>query len=75
MMTVTVVLPFRYQNGTKVGGIAYDIPAAQGSFDWTVGNYDGGTASPGTGYVVRVKSMVNTTYYDDSDGSFTISDT
>jgi hypothetical protein len=61
-----------YQNGTKVGSIAVDIPVTQGSYDWTVGNYDGGTASPGTGYVVRIKSMVNTAYYDDSDASFTI---
>jgi hypothetical protein len=37
--------------------------------------HDGGTASPGTGYVVRVKSMENAAYYDDSDGGFTISDT
>jgi hypothetical protein len=64
-----------YQNGTKIGGIAYNIPVTQGSYNWTVGNYDGGTASPGTGYVVRVKSMENTACYDDSDGSFTITDT
>jgi V8-like Glu-specific endopeptidase len=62
-----------YQNGSKVGAIAVNIPITQGSYTWTVGNHDGGTASPGTGYVVRVKSMVNTAYYDDSDGSFTIS--
>jgi hypothetical protein len=62
-----------YQNGSKKGCIAMNIPITQGSYTWTVGDYIGGPASPDTGYVIRVKSIADKTYFDDS-GSFTISD-
>jgi hypothetical protein len=61
-------------NGTKVDNIIENMPANTTSFGWTVGNYIGGTAVPGDGYSIRVRTMDNATT-DDSDDSFTICNT
>lgn len=64
------ILLFR---GTQsVGTIANNVPVAQGSFDWNVGSYQGGTAAPGTDYKVRVR-VIQTELWDASDRAFTIS--
>ncbi len=47
------------------------IPSSQTSYDWQVGSYDGGTAAPGGGYKIVVKTMDRTSR-DASDGPFTI---
>ena len=62
------------RNGAKVDNIFENLAAGTTSFDWTVGNYIGGTAAPGSGYAIRVRTMDNATY-DDSDATFTICNT
>jgi len=60
------------QNGTAVGTIALDLPATQHSYDWTVGKLANGTSvSPGTGFIVRVKT-IDDANHDDSDNPFVI---
>lgn len=67
--TVRIILR-RAEN--KVGDIASDIPAAQGSFSWTVGALaGGGSAAPASGYVVRVRTT-DSLYSDDSNAGFRI---
>jgi hypothetical protein len=65
--TVDVVLRL---NGVRLGDIAVGIPAATGSLAWTVGAYQGGQATPGPGYQVRVRNA--NAILDDSNGPFTI---
>jgi len=60
------------RNGTKVEDICENMLANTTSFNWTVGNYMGGKATPGSGYSIRVKTMNNNSS-DESDASFTIS--
>jgi hypothetical protein len=60
-------------NGTHyVGVIQNNVQVAAGSFNWVVGNYQGGTAVPGTNYKVRVRKP-QTEVLDDSNDPFTIS--
>jgi hypothetical protein len=60
------------QNGTVAGTIALDLPATQHSYDWTVGKLANGTSvSPGTGFIVRVKT-IDDANHDDSDNPFEI---
>ena len=67
--TVKIILR---RAGEKVGDIAADIPASQGSFSWTVGALIGGGAvAPASGYVVRVRTTDNL-YTDDSNAGFRI---
>jgi len=67
--TVRIILR---RAGEKVGDIASDIPAAQGSFSWTVGALaGGGTAAPASGYVVRVRTT-DSLNSDDSNAGFRI---
>lgn len=60
-----------WKDGVVVGVIASELDPASGSFTWTVGEYDGGTAAPGTGYTVKIKEK-GTTVSDFSDAPFTI---
>ena len=60
------------KDGTRIGTIADNIGSASGSYSWTVGQYNGGTAVPGTGYKVKVKEK-GTTNLDHSNNPFTIS--
>ncbi|MCJ7524906.1 MAG: GPI anchored serine-threonine rich family protein [Candidatus Aminicenantes bacterium] len=62
------------RGGAKVGDIAVNIPASQGTFSWTVGTLLNGTAAPEDGYIVRVKiESAAGLYVDDSDSGFRIS--
>ncbi len=57
-------------NGVPVGVIAENVEAGASPFSWTVGQFQGGTASPGS-YRIRVKVMSGP-LEDLSDGVFTI---
>ena len=57
-------------NGVPVGVIAENVAAGASPFSWTVGQFQGGTASPGS-YRIRVKVMSGP-LEDLSDGVFTI---
>ncbi|MBN2346107.1 MAG: hypothetical protein JXO51_06920 [Candidatus Aminicenantes bacterium] len=57
-------------NGVPVGVIVENVAANASPFSWTVGQYQGGTASPGD-YKIRVKVMKGP-LEDLSDGTFTI---
>ncbi|MCK4763962.1 MAG: SBBP repeat-containing protein [Candidatus Aminicenantes bacterium] len=59
------------KDGITVGTIANDVDPASGSYAWTVGQYLGGTAAPGTGYTIKIKQK-GTTVVDSSDASFSI---
>jgi hypothetical protein len=59
--------------GTQNIGIIKDsVPVAQGSFTWTVGSYQGGTAVPGSDYKVRIR-VIQTELWDASDRAFSLS--
>jgi hypothetical protein len=64
---------FLYRNGAQLGLIAQGVSAASGSFTWTVGRHVNGTAAPGSGYRIRVRSQLATAKFDDSDAPFSIS--
>lgn len=59
------------RNGSPVGTIATGLAASAGTYTWTVGNYQGGTAGAGNGYAVRVETT-DTAVVDSSDGAFTL---
>ncbi len=59
------------RNGSAVGTIATGIAAAAGTYTWTVGNFQGGSASAGSGYAVRVETT-DTAAVDSSDGAFAL---
>lgn len=61
-----------WKDGTTIGTIADNLDPAPGSYSWTVGDYDGGTASAGTGYQVKIKDL-GSKVTDKSDSTFTIS--
>lgn len=61
-----------FRNGKNLGVIATGLNAGAGSYAWTVGKYSGGTAPAGSGYKIRIKSMLDSSQFDDSDASFTI---
>jgi len=67
------VLIALYKDGSPVGIIANDVDSSTGTYPWTAGSYDGGTAVAGTGYTIRVKE-IGTSVSDTSDSSFTLSD-
>jgi hypothetical protein len=48
-----------FKDGTLLGFIRRDIPIGDGSFRWSVGDHSGGTASPGSGYKIRIRTMDN----------------
>jgi hypothetical protein len=48
-----------FKDSTMLGFIRRDIPIGDGSFRWSVGDHSGGTASPGSGYKIRIRTMDN----------------
>jgi hypothetical protein len=66
--SVTLMLA---RGGAKVGAIAENVPAGQGTYAWTVGQYQGGTAPAGSGYVVIVSDPAGGAD-DESNAPFTI---
>lgn len=59
------------QNGSRVGTIATGIAGASGTYAWTVGNREGGTAEAGSGYRIRVETTDGAAV-DSSDAAFTM---
>ena len=55
--------------GALVGNIKSGLAAGTTSYLWTVGNYTGGTADPGTNYKIRVSTIGNLVI-DESDNAF-----
>jgi hypothetical protein len=68
--TPTTVSILLVRNGSKVGLIAENVPLAAGSFPWTVGQFQGGTAPAGSGYSVIVSGSAGGE--DVSNAPFTI---
>jgi hypothetical protein len=68
-VTTPVKLALR-QGGSLVGVIKENIPVGTTQFDWVVGDYEGGSAGPGTGYKIRVRTQDNGPY--DDGGTFNI---
>jgi len=60
-----------WQNGLFVGIIADNIDFLPGVYSWTVGDYGGGTAAAGSGYMIKIKEK-STLVADFSDSSFSI---
>jgi hypothetical protein len=60
------------KDGAKVGDIALITDPTARSFSWVVGEYIGGTATPGTGYRIRVKAL-SESKSDVSDKDFSLS--
>lgn len=60
-----------FKGSVKIGNIAEGIPAASGSYSWTVGQWESGTVQPGADYKVRVRNSEGT-LDDFSDNAFTI---
>ena len=60
-----------FKDGVKIGTIAQDLDASGSPFHWTVGRHDGGTAAPGGGYKIRLRTM-NNTVEDFDNAPFTI---
>ena len=65
--TVRLIL---FKNAGKIGQITASLPASQGSYLWTVGVHQGGTAPAGTLYAIRLLAADGTE--DFSDGPFAI---
>jgi hypothetical protein len=65
--TVKLVL---FRNGARVGRIKGGLNAS-GTFAWSVGSYDGGTAASGGGYTIQVQTT-DGAYSDESDAPFAI---
>lgn len=60
-----------WRGSTQLGVIATGLPGHRRSFDWTVGNLNGGSAAVGFDYSVKVK-LQGKAVADDSDGVFRI---
>lgn len=60
-----------WKNGTQVGVVADGLNPSPGTYSWTVGNYSGGTASPGAGFKIKIEEN-GSAVSDMSDGPFTI---
>ena len=61
-----------FKGAQRVGVIQSGVPVTAGSFSWVVGNYQGGTAAPGTNYKIRIRKP-QTEIMDASNRPFTIS--
>jgi hypothetical protein len=59
------------RGGVKVGDIAAGVPAARGTYAWTVGTLLNGSAPGADGYSVRIRSADNLAE-GDSRGTFTL---
>ncbi|HSM51089.1 MAG TPA: hypothetical protein VLA75_06785 [Thermoanaerobaculia bacterium] len=68
--TPTTVSILLVRNGSKLGLIAENVPLAAGSFPWTTGQFQGGTAPAGSGYSVIVSGSAGGE--DVSNAPFTI---
>ncbi len=55
-----------------IGTIAENLPIGNGSYNWEVGEYQGGSAQTGNGYKIRV-SMMDDSFNDTSNLEFSIS--
>jgi hypothetical protein len=66
--TLTLTL---WQNGSLIGTIADGVDPADGSYSWTAGAYNGGTAPLGTGYTIRIQDN-GSMLADESDAPFSI---
>jgi hypothetical protein len=62
-----------YKDGSPVGVIVDAVEPDASPYVWTVGEYIGGTADPGSGYTVKVKD-IGSSVSDTSDAPFTISE-
>jgi hypothetical protein len=62
---------FLDQNDGLVGTITMNVPAAGGTCAWTAGSYQGGTATVGSGYKVRVQTTDGQAQ-DSSGASFSL---
>lgn len=60
-----------WQNGIKKGTVASDLDPTTGSYEWAVGEYQGGKAGIGGGYKIRIKGQDGGPM-DESEDSFTI---
>jgi hypothetical protein len=60
-----------YNKAAKIGEIATNIPATQGTYQWKVGASSSGTAPVGSWYSIRVEDL-DRTQSDYSDGTFAI---
>ena len=58
-----------FKNGVKVGNIVNSINPALGTYAWTAGNYEGGTATVGAGYQIQIRE-IGTDAGDRSDATF-----
>jgi hypothetical protein len=59
------------QDGSPVGAIAENIAITAGSYNWTVGLTDNGTAAPGNNYQIQIQTN-DGSYTDTSDTGFSI---
>jgi hypothetical protein len=63
-------------NGSLIGIIQKNIsigaPGETSSWTWKVGTYQGGTATPDSGYTIRIIDLWNRQYTDVSNGAFTL---
>jgi hypothetical protein len=57
--------------GALVGLIAGNLNASPATFNWTIGQYEGGTAAADTNYKIRIRTADNA-LEDASNGTFTI---
>ncbi|MDQ1354367.1 MAG: hypothetical protein QG657_4676 [Acidobacteriota bacterium] len=60
-----------WKDGVLVGTILNNISPTAGSYSWTVGQYNGGTAPVGTGYTIKIKE-IGTAVSDASNAAFSI---
>jgi len=61
-----------WKGGSQIGVIANNVNPAAGSYSWTVGQYLGGMAVPGTDYKIKIKEIGSSTA-DSSNANFTLS--
>jgi hypothetical protein len=60
-----------WQGGSKLGTIADDVSSSLGYYNWEVGEHSNGTASPGSGYKIKI-SEKGTAVSDTSDAPFNL---
>jgi hypothetical protein len=60
-----------WKSGALVGVIANNLAPATGTYPWIVGQYIGGTAPAGSGYIIKIKEIA-TMVSDSSNSAFTL---
>jgi hypothetical protein len=71
----TLVKLVLFKDGNKIGNIVQNVSigsSGAGSFNWKVGDYEGGTAAAGSGYKIRIRDMNGTYPPGEGAGGFTI---